>query len=79
MSIHPADSQVFGALYTTDEIRTLFSDHAHLQLMVDIEAALNRSLLWSLRGLPTRSAARPESRTCGSITLPTARAESAIL
>ncbi|MGC2760418.1 MAG: hypothetical protein WA206_03805, partial [Candidatus Binatus sp.] len=40
MSIHPADSQVFGALYTTDEIRTLFSDHAHLQLMVDIEAAL---------------------------------------
>ena len=40
MSIHPADSQVFGALYTTDEIRTLFSDHAHLQLMLDIEAAL---------------------------------------
>ncbi len=43
MSIDPADSQVFGALYATDEIRTLFSDHAHLQLMLDIEAALARA------------------------------------
>ncbi|HKM99773.1 MAG TPA: adenylosuccinate lyase family protein [Candidatus Binataceae bacterium] len=43
MSIHPADSQVFGALYASDEIRTLFSDDAHLQLMLDIEAALARA------------------------------------
>src|SRR5208282_598696 len=43
MSIHPADSQVFGALYASDEIRTLFSDDAHLQLMLDIEAALPRA------------------------------------
>ncbi len=43
MSIHPADSEVYGALYATDEIRTLFSDHAHLQLMLDIEAALARA------------------------------------
>ena len=43
MSIHPADSQIFGALYGTDEIRALFSDRAHLELMLDIEAALARA------------------------------------
>ena len=43
MSIHPADSQIFGALYGTDEIRALFSDHAHLQFMLDVEAALARA------------------------------------
>ncbi len=43
MSIHPADSQIFGALYGTDEIRQLFSDGAHLQLMLNVEAALARA------------------------------------
>jgi 3-carboxy-cis,cis-muconate cycloisomerase len=43
MSIHPADSQIFGTLYGTDEIRALFSDHAHLQFMLDVEAALARA------------------------------------
>ncbi|MGA7871554.1 MAG: adenylosuccinate lyase family protein [Candidatus Binatus sp.] len=43
MSIHPADSQIFGALYGTDEIRALFSDQAHLQFMLDVEAALARA------------------------------------
>src|SRR5208282_4424942 len=43
MSIHPADSQIFGALYGTDETRALFSDHAHLQFMLDVEAALARA------------------------------------
>ena len=45
MSIHPADSQIFGTLYGTDEIRALFSDHAHLQFMLDVEAALARAEL----------------------------------
>jgi 3-carboxy-cis,cis-muconate cycloisomerase len=40
MSINPSDSQIFGALYGTDEIRAIFSDHAHLQFMLDVEAAL---------------------------------------
>jgi 3-carboxy-cis,cis-muconate cycloisomerase len=40
MSISPADSQIFGTLYGTDEIRALFSDNAHLQFMLDVEAAL---------------------------------------
>src|SRR5260370_21187659 len=43
MSINPADSGMFGALYGTDEIRVLFSDHAHLQFMLDVEAALARA------------------------------------
>jgi 3-carboxy-cis,cis-muconate cycloisomerase len=43
MSIHPADSQIFGSLYGTDEIRELFSDNAHLQFMLDVEAALARA------------------------------------
>ena len=43
MSINPADSGIFGALYGTDEIRALFSDRTHLQLMLDVEAALARA------------------------------------
>ena len=43
MSIHPADSQIFGSLYGTDEARELFSDKAHLQFMLDVEAALARA------------------------------------
>lgn len=43
MSIHPADSQIFGGLYGTDEVRELFSDRAHLQFMLDVEAALARA------------------------------------
>ena len=43
MSIHPADSQIFGALYGTGETRDLFSDRAHLQFMLDVEAALARA------------------------------------
>jgi len=43
MSINPADSQIFGTLYGTDEIRAVFSDHAHLQFMLDVEAALARA------------------------------------
>ena len=42
MSIHPADSKIFGTLYGTDEVRELFSDRAHLQFILDIEAALAR-------------------------------------
>ena len=43
MSINPADSQIFGTLYGTDETRALFSDRAHLQFMLDVEAALARA------------------------------------
>jgi 3-carboxy-cis,cis-muconate cycloisomerase len=43
MSIHPADSQIFGALFGTDETRALFSDNAQLQFMLDVEAALARA------------------------------------
>jgi 3-carboxy-cis,cis-muconate cycloisomerase len=43
MSINPADSQIFGTLYGTDETRALFSDHDHLQFMLDVEAALARA------------------------------------
>jgi 3-carboxy-cis,cis-muconate cycloisomerase len=43
MSVHPADSEIFGALWSTAEMRALFSDAAHLQLMLDVEAALARA------------------------------------
>jgi 3-carboxy-cis,cis-muconate cycloisomerase len=43
MSIHPADSPIFGTLYGTDEVRALFSDNSHLQFMLDVEAALARA------------------------------------
>src|ERR1700676_1928049 len=43
MSVHPADSEISGALWGTDEMRALFSDATYLQLMLDVEAALARA------------------------------------
>ena len=43
MSVHPADSEIFGALWGSAEMRALFSDATHLQLMLDVEAALARA------------------------------------
>jgi 3-carboxy-cis,cis-muconate cycloisomerase len=43
MSVHPADSEIFGALWGTAEMRALFSDATHLQLMLDVESALARA------------------------------------
>ncbi|MGA8059517.1 MAG: 3-carboxy-cis,cis-muconate cycloisomerase [Candidatus Binataceae bacterium] len=43
MSVHPADSEIYGALWGTAEMRAFFSDAAQLQLMLDVEAALARA------------------------------------
>ena len=43
MSVHPADSEIHGALWSTAEMRALFSDAAELQAMLDVEAALARA------------------------------------
>src|SRR3984893_13799530 len=43
MSVHPADSDIFGELWGTAEMRALFSDAMRLQLMLDVEAALARA------------------------------------
>lgn len=43
MSVNPADSEVFGALWGTPRMRALFSDPARFQLMLDVEAALARA------------------------------------
>jgi 3-carboxy-cis,cis-muconate cycloisomerase len=43
MSVNPADSEIFGVLWGTAEMRALFSDPARLQLMLDVEAALARA------------------------------------
>lgn len=43
MSVHPADSEISGALWGTAEMRALFSDATELQLMLDVEAALARA------------------------------------
>jgi 3-carboxy-cis,cis-muconate cycloisomerase len=43
MSINPAESEIWGSLYGTDEMRAIFSDRAQLQCMLDVEAALARA------------------------------------
>ena len=43
MSVNPADSQVFGMLFGTDEMRGIFSDRQLVQKMLDVEAALARA------------------------------------
>jgi 3-carboxy-cis,cis-muconate cycloisomerase len=43
MSVNPADSQIFGALFGTDEMRDLISDYAQLAAMLEVEAALARA------------------------------------
>jgi len=43
MTINPADSEIFGALFGTEEMRRVFSDRERLQSMLDVEAALARA------------------------------------
>lgn len=43
MSVNPADSQIYGSLFGTDEMRALLSDRAHLAAMLEVEAALARA------------------------------------
>jgi 3-carboxy-cis,cis-muconate cycloisomerase len=43
MSVNPAESEIWGSLYGTNEMREIFSDRAQLQCMLDVEAALARA------------------------------------
>jgi len=43
MSVHPAESEIWGSLYGTLEMREIFSDRAQLQCLLDVEAALARA------------------------------------
>jgi 3-carboxy-cis,cis-muconate cycloisomerase len=43
MTVNPADSEIFGALFGTDAMRALFSDRRRVQAMLDVEAALARA------------------------------------
>lgn len=43
MSVNPVDSEIFGPLWGTAQMRALFSDAARLQLMLDVEVALARA------------------------------------
>lgn len=43
MTVNPADSEIFGTLYGTDEMRRVFSDRSFVQRMLDVEAALART------------------------------------
>jgi 3-carboxy-cis,cis-muconate cycloisomerase len=43
MTVNPADSPVFGALYGTDAMRACMGEMALLQHMLDVEAALARA------------------------------------
>ena len=43
MSVHPAESEIWGSLYGASEMREIFSDRTHLQYMLDVEAALARA------------------------------------
>jgi 3-carboxy-cis,cis-muconate cycloisomerase len=42
MTVNPADSKIFGALFGSAAMRVLFSDRARVQAMLDVEAALAR-------------------------------------
>jgi 3-carboxy-cis,cis-muconate cycloisomerase len=42
MSVSPIDSQIWGAMYGSDEMRALFDDRAQVQAMLDFESALAR-------------------------------------
>lgn len=43
MSVTLIDSEIFGDLFSTNDMRNLFDDAAQLQRMVDVEAALARA------------------------------------
>jgi 3-carboxy-cis,cis-muconate cycloisomerase len=43
MPVNPADGAVLGALYGTDAMRAAMGEHAFLQRMLDVEAALARA------------------------------------
>ena len=43
MSVNPAESEIWGSLYGTPEMREIFSDRAQLQCLLDVEAALARA------------------------------------
>ena len=43
MPVNPADGAVLGALYGTDAMRAAMGEHAYLQRMLDVEAALARA------------------------------------
>ena len=43
MSVNPADSPVFGALYGTDAMRAVMGERAYLARMLEVEAALARA------------------------------------
>lgn len=43
MPVNPADGAVLGALYGTDAMRVAMGEHAYLQRMLDVEAALARA------------------------------------
>ena len=43
MSASPLDSQVYGGLFTDAQVAACFSDRAHVQAMLDVEAALAKA------------------------------------
>ena len=43
MPVNPADGPVMGALYGTDAMRAAMGEHAFLQRMLEVEAALARA------------------------------------
>jgi 3-carboxy-cis,cis-muconate cycloisomerase len=55
MSVNPADSPIFGALYGTAAMHAVFDDRALIQRMLDVEAALAR-VQARLGVIPTASA-----------------------
>src|SRR5437763_14265307 len=56
MPVNPADSPVFGTLYGSDAMRSVFDERAFLQRMLDVEAALAR-VQARLGIIPTEAAA----------------------
>jgi 3-carboxy-cis,cis-muconate cycloisomerase len=43
MSVHPADSEIFGSVFGTDAVRRIFSDEHFIGCMQEVEGALARA------------------------------------
>ena len=43
MPVSAIDSRVFRNLFGTEDARAIFSDHAYIQRLIDVEAALARA------------------------------------
>jgi 3-carboxy-cis,cis-muconate cycloisomerase len=68
MPVNPADSEILGSLFGTDDMRSVFGDRGWVQAMLDVEAALAR--VQARLGLIPESAAEAISAAAKADNIP---------